>query len=110
MTSSSKNCHRKSTVKELAGGHGFKKILFDILPGQPGLNRSVPSTYLLQIHGRTPLTTYATQVSLKACSLNTNDCFILVHPKNNQVWLGKGSTHDEKEVAKRIGSRHVESL
>ena len=41
-------------------------------------DRAVPNNYILQIHGRTPLTTYATQVSLKASSLNTNDCFILV--------------------------------
>ena len=80
-----------------------------ILLGQAGLDRSVPSTYLLQIHGRTLLNTFATQVSLKASSLNTNDCFILVHPKNNQVWLGKGSTHDERDVARKIGSRHGEN-
>ena len=59
-------------------------------------------TYLLQVHGRTPLTTYGTQVALKAASLNTNDCFVLVTPKGNWVSMGKGSTGDEREMAKRI--------
>ena len=63
---------------------------------------SVSDTYLLQVHGRTPLTTYGTQVALKASSLNTNDCFVLVTPKGNWVWMGKGSTGDEREMAKRI--------
>lgn len=56
------------------------------------------------MHGRTPISTYATQVTLSAASLNTNDCFVLVTPKETYVWLGKGSTGDEKEMAKRIAS------
>ena len=59
--------------------------------------------HLLHIHGRTTLSTYATQVSLKASSLNTNDCFILVNPEKNWIWLGKGATEDEKELAQNIG-------
>ena len=57
---------------------------------------------MLQVHGRTPLTTYASQVPMKASSLNTNDCFVLIHPEGNWVWLGKGSTGDEREMAKRM--------
>lgn len=64
---------------------------------------SVSDSYLLQVHGRTPLTTYATQVALTAASLNTNDCFVSVSPSGNWVWMGKGSTGDEREMAKRIG-------
>lgn len=64
---------------------------------------SVSDSYLLQVHGRTPLTTYATQVELTAASLNTNDCFVFVSPHGNSVWMGKGSTGDEREMAKRIG-------
>ena len=55
------------------------------------------------MHGRTPLTTYATQVALKAASLNTNDCFILISKTQGAwVWMGKGSTGDEREMAKNI--------
>ena len=41
---------------------------------------------------------------MKASSLNTNDCFVLIHPEENYVWLGKGSTGDEREMAKRMAS------
>ena len=64
----------------------------------------VADTYLLQVHGRTPLTTYATQVPLAAASLNTNDCFVFVSKDGNWIWLGKGSTGDEREMAKGIVS------
>ena len=59
---------------------------------------------MLQVHGRTPLTTYASQVPMRASSLNTNDCFVLIHPEGNWVWLGKGSTGDEREMAKRMAT------
>ena len=39
-----------------------------------------------------------------ASSLNTNDCFILVSDQNYTIWLGKGSTVEEKELAKRIAN------
>ena len=56
----------------------ISKVFFLDLGQAASADRAVPNNYILQIHGRTPLTTYATQVSLKASSLNTNDCFILV--------------------------------
>jgi hypothetical protein len=43
-------------------------------------------------------------VKLSSSSLNTNDCFVLVTPSETFVWLGKGSTGDEKEMAKRIAA------
>ena len=39
---------------------------------------------------------------MKAASLNTNDCFVLHNPEGNWVWFGKGSTGDEREMAKRM--------
>ena len=50
------------------------------------------------------MSTHATQIPLKASSLNTNDCFILVHPERNWIWLGKGATEDEKELAQTMGN------
>ena len=41
---------------------------------------------------------------MKASSLNTNDCFVLIHPEENYVWLGKGSTGDEREMAKNMAT------
>ena len=57
----------------------------------------------MQVHGNTPLSTVAIQVPLEAASLNTNDCFVLVTKKETWVWMGKGATGDEREVAKTVG-------
>ena len=63
----------------------------------------VSDTFMLQVHGRTPLTTKGTQVALKAASLNTNDCFVIkTKTQGTWVWLGKGSTGDERDMAKNI--------
>lgn len=67
-----------------------------------GKDVSVGSQYLLQVHGRSALTAKAVQVPLKTASLNTNDCFVLVDGKEAYLWMGKGSTGDEREVAKKI--------
>ncbi len=45
------------------------------------------------------------QVPLQASSLNTNDCFVLVSPQETYVWLGKGSTGDEREMAKILAKK-----
>ena len=57
----------------------------------------------MQVHGYTPLSTVAIQVPLKASSLNTNDCFVLVTKSKTLVWMGKGATGDEQQVAKTVG-------
>ena len=45
------------------------------------------------------------QVPLSAASLNTNDCFVLVTKGETYVWMGKGSTGDERETAKNLASQ-----
>ncbi|TRY61821.1 hypothetical protein TCAL_04385 [Tigriopus californicus] len=85
----------KGTFTILEGG---KSSAFD----ENGQDVSVGSQYLLQVHGRSALTAKAVQVPMKTASLNTNDCFILVDGKEAFLWMGKGSTGDEREVAKII--------
>ena len=73
------------------------------LTGDAAENVEVSDTFMLQVHGRTPLTTKGTQVALKAASLNTNDCFVIkTKTQGTWVWLGKGSTGDERDMAKNI--------
>ena len=73
------------------------------LIGDAAENVEVSDTFMLQVHGRTPLTTKGTQVALKAASLNTNDCFVIkTKTQGTWVWLGKGSTGDERDMAKNI--------
>ena len=57
----------------------------------------------MQVNGQTALSTIAIQVPLEAASLNTNDCFVLVTKNETWVWMGKGATGDEREVAKNVG-------
>jgi len=44
------------------------------------------------------------KVDLRAASLNTNDVFLLKTGGNSYIWCGKGSTGDEREMAKKIAS------
>jgi len=63
----------------------------------------LPKQYLLQVHGSNRFTTQAVEVTFQASSLNTNNCFILVKDFEVVVWFGKGSTGDEREMAKILG-------
>jgi len=62
----------------------------------------IPKKYLLQVKGTSKLNCKAIQETLSASSLNTNDCFVLVNGGMSYVWFGKGSTGDEREMAKEI--------
>lgn len=80
----------------------FQGGLASSFDGEAGHDVEAGDTYMLQVHGRTPMTTYATQVALAVSSLNCNDCFVVVTPTGNTVWMGKGSTGDEREMARII--------
>jgi len=78
------------------GGHASS---FD---GEEGASTGIPESYLLQVWGNSQLRCKAIQETLAAASLNTNDCFVLVTPAQVTVWFGKGSTGDEREMAKAL--------
>jgi len=78
------------------GGHASS---FD---GEEGQDVGIPQSYLLQVRGTSQLTCKAIQEKFSASSLNTNDCFVLVNPDQVTVWFGKGSTGDEREMAKAL--------
>jgi len=61
--------------------------------------------YLLQVRGSSSHESRATQVELRAASLNSNDVFVLVAENTTYIWCGKGSTGDEREVAKKIATK-----
>ena len=77
--------------------NGGKASAFD---GEFGVDRGIPANYLLQVRGSNRFSTKATEEELRAASLNTNDCFLLVQEREVTVWFGKGSTGDEREMAK----------
>ena len=57
---------------------------------------------LFQIRGTNALNTRAIQVAENASVLNSGDVFLLETPSKVWLWAGKGSTGDEREVAKNI--------
>nr|CAD7569621.1 unnamed protein product [Timema californicum] len=68
----------------------------------------IPESFLLQVQGNQTHNTRAIQVERRAASLNTNFVFVLKTLRfGNFLWSGKGSTGDEREMAKKIASTVV---
>jgi len=78
---------------------GGRASAFD---GDEATNIGIPTSYILQVKGSSKLNCKSIQEKFSAASLNTNDCFVLVTPDDVIVWYGKGSTGDEREMAKTI--------
>jgi hypothetical protein len=60
------------------------------------------ANHLYHVKGTSSLNTKAVEVDFKASSLNSNDCFVVLTPKNAITWFGKYATGDEREVAKSV--------
>lgn len=80
---------------------GGKASKFDGVDSQ---GKDHGETYLLQVRGTSQYNSKAIQVECRAASLNSNDVFVLMSSKCVFVWCGKGSTGDEREMAKNIAS------
>jgi len=80
---------------------GGKASSFD---GEGAVDTGIPENFLLQVRGNDSHNTRATEVDLRAASLNTNDVFLLKNGGNNYIWCGRGSTGDEREMAKKIAA------
>ncbi|XP_067943268.1 advillin-like isoform X3 [Watersipora subatra] len=86
---------------------GGKMIIYS--GGKAGWNQSQHSNdegpgekYMLQVRGTSALNSKAIQVPCRAASLNSNDVFVLFTKSSVSIWSGKGSTGDEREMAKLI--------
>ena len=71
---------------------------------QQGFHRE-GDTYLLQVRGTSRMNTKAIEVECRAASLNSNDVFVLHSPSGIFIWNGKGSTGDEREMARHLASQ-----
>ncbi|KAM4796909.1 advillin [Rhinophrynus dorsalis] len=63
-----------------------------------------PPVRLFQIHGTEPSNTKAVEVPAFATSLNSNDVFLLKTQAEHYLWCGKGSSGDEREMAKHLAT------
>ncbi|XP_063596642.1 advillin-like [Penaeus indicus] len=94
---------------------GGKMVIFEggfasSFDGSGARDEGRKSSYMLQIRGTTSHNTKAIEVDLRAGCLNSNDCFVVATPQTTYVWCGKGSTGDEREMAKTFASSRGDTL
>uniref|UniRef100_H2VDH5 Advillin n=2 Tax=Takifugu rubripes TaxID=31033 RepID=H2VDH5_TAKRU len=63
-----------------------------------------PPIRLFQIHGSDPFNTKTIEVPALATSLNSSDVFLLKSQSGVYLWCGKGSSGDERAMAKEVSS------
>jgi len=59
---------------------------------------------LFQVQGTDSFNTKAIEVKVSSSSLNSNDVFLLKSLKNLWMWCGRGSSGDEREMAKHLAT------
>ncbi|KAK5615663.1 hypothetical protein CRENBAI_023637 [Crenichthys baileyi] len=103
---------RHATQDELAAS-AFQAVNLDQKyndePVQGGTSRSgcsdpEPPVRLFQVHGFDQSNTKTIEVPALACSLNSNDVFLLKSQTGIYLWCGKGSSGDERAMAKEVSS------
>ncbi|XP_048856382.1 advillin [Brienomyrus brachyistius] len=81
-----------------------KMVIFEGGTSRKGGTDPEPPIRLFQIHGFEPLNTKSIEVPALAASLNSNDVFLLITQTGRFLWCGKGSSGDERAMAKEISS------
>ncbi|XP_029450795.1 advillin [Rhinatrema bivittatum] len=79
-----------------------KLVIFEGGTSRKGNPEPEPPVRLFQIHGTDHSNTKAVEVPAFASSLNSNDVFLLKTHKQYFLWYGKGSSGDEREMAKQL--------
>ncbi|KAM9410191.1 advillin [Pholidichthys leucotaenia] len=87
-----------------------KMVIFEGGTSRKGGSDPEPPMRLFQVHGCDPSNTKAIEVPALASSLNSNDVFLLMSSSNMYLWYGKGSSGDEREMAKKISSEIGQKL
>ncbi|XP_062323282.1 advillin [Osmerus eperlanus] len=81
-----------------------KMVVFEGGTSRKGGTDPEPPIRLFQVHGSDPLNTKAIEVPALAASLNSNDVFLLKSQTEMYLWCGKGSSGDERDMAKEVNS------
>lgn len=79
-----------------------KLVIYEGGTSRKGNVEPDPPVRLFQIHGNDKSNTKAVEVSASASSLNTNDVFLLWTQAEHYLWYGKGSSGDERAMAKEL--------
>ncbi|XP_070694342.1 advillin [Pempheris klunzingeri] len=81
-----------------------KMVIFEGGTSRRGSSDPEPPIRLFQVHGFDPSNTKAIEVPALATSLNSNDVFLLKSQSGVYLWCGKGSSGDERAMAKEVSS------
>ncbi|KAK2862272.1 hypothetical protein Q5P01_001805 [Channa striata] len=81
-----------------------KMVIFEGGTSRKGSSNPEPPLRLFQVHGSDPFNTKAIEVPAMAASLNSNDVFLLKSQSAVYLWCGKGSSGDERAMAKEVNS------
>ncbi|XP_054472535.1 advillin isoform X2 [Anoplopoma fimbria] len=81
-----------------------KMVIFEGGTSRKGSSDPEPPIRLFQVHGSDPSNTKAIEVPALATSLNSNDVFLLKSQSGIYLWCGKGSSGDERAMAKEVSS------
>ncbi|XP_035517512.1 advillin [Morone saxatilis] len=81
-----------------------KMVIFEGGTSRKGSSDPEPPIRLFQVHGYDPSNTKAIEVPALATSLNSNDVFLLRSQSGMYLWCGKGSSGDERAMAKEVSS------
>uniref|UniRef100_M3ZMB7 Advillin n=1 Tax=Xiphophorus maculatus TaxID=8083 RepID=M3ZMB7_XIPMA len=81
-----------------------KMVIFDGGTSRNGNSDPEPPVRLFQVHGFDASNTKTIEVPALATSLNSNDVFLLKSQSGIYLWCGKGSSGDERAMAKEVSS------
>ncbi|XP_076410251.1 advillin isoform X1 [Peromyscus maniculatus bairdii] len=79
-----------------------KLVIYEGGTSRKGNAEPDPPVRLFQIQGNDKSNTKAVEVSAFASSLNSNDVFLLRTQTGHYLWYGKGSSGDERAMAKEL--------
>ncbi|KAG8007915.1 Advillin [Nibea albiflora] len=81
-----------------------KMVIFEGGTSRKSSSEPEPPIRLFQVHGSDPSNTKAVEVPALSSSLNSNDVFLLKSQSGMYLWCGKGSSGDERAMAKEVSS------
>ncbi|CDQ72806.1 unnamed protein product [Oncorhynchus mykiss] len=81
-----------------------KMVIFEGGTSRKGTSDPEPPIRLFQVRGSDASNTKAIEVPALAASLNSNDVFLLRSQSGIHLWCGKGSSGDERAMAKEVSS------
>ncbi|XP_060766257.1 advillin [Neoarius graeffei] len=81
-----------------------RMVVFEGGTSREAETEEAPSVHFFQVSGTELSNTKAIEVPAVAASLNSNDVFLLKSPSTVFLWYGKGSSGDERAMAKEVAA------